>query len=206
MRTAIAAAASIILVVTIVFVHVYSLKLVPLLSFAIDGYPPAEYRIQHDCNFTSGELGAGISYLIANRSAEGDEGGKFTSMIEMLLDCGLDPETEYAWSENPLDSALLNQDVLLSRYLIVSGVRPSARFCKSMNAAGSITGVSGAILELIGKVCSDLSAEVPMVAIGVLLAVRAAWGTADAVMPNLNKTKSQAVIWKSRAEEFREES
>lgn len=153
MRTAIAAVTIVLLVIIAAFVHVYSLSLIPLLSFAVDGYPPAEYRLRHDCSFASKELGAGISYLIANRSAEGDEDGRITSMIGMLLDCGLEPAVEYPWSENPLDAALLNQDMLLSRRLVELGLTPSARFCKSMNTEG-ITGVSEAVLGMIGKVCS----------------------------------------------------
>lgn len=154
MRTVIAAVTSILLVIIGVSVHVNSLQLIPLLSFAIDGYLPAEYRIRHDCGFTSKELGAGISFLIANRSAQGDEGGRFTSMIEMLLDCGLDPATGHAWSENPLDAALLNQDVPLSQRLVESRVKPSERFCDSMNT-NNVTGVSDSILDLISKACSD---------------------------------------------------
>lgn len=153
MRIAIAAVTFILLVIVGAFVHIYTLKLIPLLSYAIDGYPPAEYRIRHDCRFASKELGAGVSYLIANRSAEGDDGGRFTSMIEILLECGLDPETEYAWSENPLDAALLNQDAPLSQHLVESGIKPSARFCRSMHSE-DVAGVSESIVGLISRACT----------------------------------------------------
>lgn len=153
MRRSIYAGAGVLaLVIVLVIWHSLTRSLPEVLSLALDGYLPAQVRVEYDCGFETAELAAGIAFVLSNAEAEQLPKERYSWIVDSLLECGLEP-IRYAWGSNPLDAALIASDESTARRLFALGVKPSETLCRVVRE-GDEAGLPQWAIEILQSRCA----------------------------------------------------